>query len=269
MKTLLNIPTPSVLVISLALALLALAPARAELLLYEPFEPSLYTAKNFASQAPDVRGFASGSTWGSPGNGVTFKVVRNGLSVAGFESEGGALFCGVNKRLNFQTNRTLDIEFDDTPEELFFAYVVERSETDSDGAVTLNFTREAPGVKASPMSFGIAGQEYRMNFNTTKGPKQSTTSGAGYTAGESVLLVLHLVIDEAAGDDDTWHLYANPQLAGTEKPAEPVLSGSGQLWQKGVSLNALQPRVADATRQVGDWKMDEIRVTTDVESLGF
>lgn len=254
--------------------------ATGALLVSDSFEASatadnangVYATGNLIGQNPTTTGFVGANNWGANSNaGINYTVQSPGLSVAGYGGSGGSLSLINSSNAFRQAFRAYAPGT--TPSGLteFYASVLLNRTTDNPEFLTsVNISRSG-STGGGPLDFGVQGDQYSVNYRTTGGNAQSTTanSGGAYIAGETVLLVLKVVIDGAEGDDDQWYLFANPDTSTTPINSTAVLSGTGQLWDSDTQLDSTAFRFiefgsASATESV---VFDEIRVATDFESL--
>ena len=228
----------------------------------------VYEQGGIAGQSPDTLGFDPESKWSGAGKGLVNRVDGEGLTFDGYNAAGGSFLSKVMDRKVYQTTRDTKGELGADASQLFFAFLVNRTTTAGPGKVGVNFGRTGSGASESgPLEIGIAGTEYDVLVSSPSGPRTETTSGAGYSAGDTALLVLQVDVSSEDSDDDKWFLYVNPDLSAAPDTGAAALSGTGQLWARDTSLGAVQPRASKAEEPLGDWRIDEVRIATDFESL--
>lgn len=258
------------------------ASAQADLILSDSFNTSsggddavgIYEAgptPNILGQSPNTLGFDPANAWAINSNGAeVISASSTGLTspVAGYGHSGGSVLHAVNGRFGYSTTRGVGHTFGiNQPSTLWFSFLINVSDTSGGRTADVNFTRD--NSDGGAFDFGITGTEYSVTYRDSGSNSESLTTGAGYVAGETALLVMQLNINSAGGDDDDWFLYLNPAMGAAPFSTDAILSGTGTIWDSDTELGAVQPRVGGSAGQpaLGDWTVDEIRIATSFDAI--
>ena len=229
----------------------------------------IYNTGNIVGQSPDTLGFNPTATWTNPGTNSFFAVNDGGaLDYAGYGGTGGGLNA-TNTQGGFrQTGRVMSGDVGDS--DTLWASVLIRKQT-IDEYLTSAFVGRTASTGGGPLEFGIIGDDFGVNIRTSAGNDSSRTAGSLYTAGDTVLMVMQVQLNDGEGDDDNWYLYVNPDLDSTPDTSEAVLSGVGQLWDSDASLGVAAFRFVttggpvNTTASNVTW--DEFRIATEFGTL--
>ncbi|MEM8873676.1 MAG: PEP-CTERM sorting domain-containing protein [Planctomycetota bacterium] len=224
---------------------------------------------------PDTFGFGPTNNWGADGG--TYVADAAGLTINGLG--GGGAVIATNTAGNFdQSGRLITADASAVTDSLFVGVLMNRSETMVGGSPTgLNefltsaFLGRVGSEGGGPMEFGIIGDDFGVNVNTTGGNVVSRTTGSLYTADTTVLLVLRVDINDAEGDDDNWSLFAFNEGDTILESATPVLTGTAQLWDADTNFGPGAIRFVEnepgTLAGTTSFTFDEFRVGTTFESV--